>query len=145
MKLKYIIFFQLCILIVSIFIVNSCVNVNRSEEQTSYPSTSENITDATLVTKSENLTGVTLIAKKDLAQRLGIIIENVKIRSTTEVEWEDTSLGCPEKDMNYAQVITPGYKIILTVNGHTYEYHTDTAQTVVLCSDIVKTTPPPSR
>jgi hypothetical protein len=35
--------------------------------------------------------------------------------------------------MMYAQVITPGYLIILAAEGQQYEYHTDQAANVVLC------------
>ena len=88
---------------------------------------------------------LTLLAKSDLAQKLGIAIDEIEMRSMTEVEWNDTSLGCPQEDMSYAQVITPGSTILLEVDGQTYEYHTDKRQRVVLCTDIVKTTPPPFR
>ncbi len=47
--------------------------------------------------------------------------------------WPDTSLGCPQKGMMYAQVITPGFRVVLAVNDQDYEYHTDNAR-VVLCS-----------
>jgi hypothetical protein len=49
------------------------------------------------------------------------------------VDWSDTSLGCPEPGMAYAQVITPGYLIVLGAAGQTYEYHTDEHSSVVLC------------
>jgi hypothetical protein len=34
----------------------------------------------------------------------------------------------------YAQVITPGFLIVLAAQGQTYEYHTDQKATVVLCN-----------
>jgi hypothetical protein len=33
----------------------------------------------------------------------------------------------------YAQVITPGYRVVLEAGGQRYEYHTDTGRFVVLC------------
>jgi hypothetical protein len=50
-----------------------------------------------------------------------------------EQQWSDTSLGCPQEGFMYAQVITPGYLIVLEAQGQTYEYHTDTQANVVLC------------
>lgn len=47
--------------------------------------------------------------------------------------WPDSSLGCPEEGMMYAQVITPGYRFIFTAGGRTYEVHTDEKKFVKLC------------
>ncbi|MBI4322482.1 MAG: hypothetical protein HY675_28655 [Chloroflexi bacterium] len=70
---------------------------------------------------------------QDLAQRLGISQDQITVAKVEEVEWGDTSLGCPEPGKLYAQVIIPGYRITLSAKGQTYEYHTDTGQRVVLC------------
>jgi hypothetical protein len=40
------------------------------------------------------------------------------------VEWRDGSLGCAQAGMMYPQVITPGYRIVLSADGVKYEYHT---------------------
>lgn len=72
-------------------------------------------------------------AKQDLAQRLGVSVDSITVREVEEVEWRDSSLGCPEPGKAYLQVITPGYKIILEAQGKSYEYHTDRGKNVVLC------------
>lgn len=69
----------------------------------------------------------------DLVKQTGVAPDQVKLVSLEAVEWSDTSLGCPEEGFMYAQVITPGYKIILEVQGQQYEYHTDQMTNVVLC------------
>lgn len=71
-------------------------------------------------------------ARQDLSQRLGIGIEEIEVQSVEAVEWSDTSLGCPQPGMMYAQVITPGYRILLRAGGQTYEYHSD-RQRAILC------------
>jgi hypothetical protein len=76
---------------------------------------------------------VVRLAREDLAGRLGVALNSVKVVSVEAAEWSDTSLGCPEPGMMYAQVITPGYRVILGADGQTYEYHTDTGSRVVLC------------
>ncbi len=48
-------------------------------------------------------------------------------------DWPDSSLGCPQPDMLYAQVITPGYLVVVEVSGEPIEYHTDDRGTVVRC------------
>jgi hypothetical protein len=73
------------------------------------------------------------VAKADLAQRLGVADEDIVVKSVEEKEWPDTSLGCPQEGMRYLQVITPGLRIVLTVAGQDYEYHTDLIR-AVLCS-----------
>ncbi len=71
-------------------------------------------------------------AQDDLAKRLGLAASAIKVVQIAEVEWPDASLGCPKPEMMYAQVITPGYRIVLEAAGKRYEYHTGGA-TVVLC------------
>ena len=65
------------------------------------------------------------IAKEDLAGRLNISVEQVQLVKQESVDWPDTSLGYPEKGMVYAQVITPGFRIILKAGDKSYEYHSD--------------------
>ncbi len=72
-------------------------------------------------------------AREDLANRKGIDKEQITVVAVKEVNWPDTSLGCPEPGMMYAQVITPGHRIILSYAGQTYEYHSDQGGRVVYC------------
>ncbi len=64
------------------------------------------------------------IAKKDLAGRLNLPVEEILLVKQEKVDWSDTSLGFPEDGM-YAQVITPGFRIILKAGDKLYEYHSD--------------------
>lgn len=69
-------------------------------------------------------------------QDLAKVVEedaDIELLSMEEKDWSDTSLGCPQEDMVYAQVITPGYLIILQVGDKEYEYHTDKDSHVILC------------
>lgn len=83
--------------------------------------------------KWKSLEELITLAKTDLAERLGIKIEEILVKSTTEKTWSDTSLGCPEKGKYYAQVITPGYLIIFETGGKIYNYHTS-FNWVIFCS-----------
>ena len=69
----------------------------------------------------------------DLAQHLNLPEEAVQLVSIEAVKWSDTSLGCPKEGYMYAQVITPGYLILLEAGGQQYEYHTDLKTNVVRC------------
>ncbi len=72
------------------------------------------------------------MAKEDLAKRLGIPADSITVESVDQVDWSDASLGCPEPGKVYAQVITPGFRILLKADGKTYEYHAG-ARHVVHC------------
>ncbi len=49
--------------------------------------------------------------------------------------YPDTSLGCPREGAAYAQVVTLGYKFLLTYRGKTYDYRVSgDSRTVILCS-----------
>ena len=71
--------------------------------------------------------------KADLASRLGISEDEISVVSAESKTWSDSSLGCPEKGMMYTQVITPGYRIILEVDGTQYDYRTDDMGNFKLC------------
>ncbi len=77
---------------------------------------------------------VVQLAKEDLARRLDLSSDVIEVVLVEEVEWPDTSLGCPQPGMMYAQVITPGYCVVLGAEGHMYEYHAAGGQ-VTLCED----------
>lgn len=79
------------------------------------------------IVEEEKMKGARVAEKKkeSLATFLGVEKEEIKVVSTEEVEWPDTSLGVPEPGMMYAQVVIPGFKIIYQVAGKTYEVHTN--------------------
>ncbi|MCS7039086.1 MAG: hypothetical protein NZP34_05745, partial [Caldilineales bacterium] len=61
------------------------------------------------------------------AADLGLSPEAITVESVEELDWPDASLGCPQPGMLYAQVITPGYRVIVSAGGRTYAVHLDTA------------------
>ncbi|GAA1532366.1 hypothetical protein [Kribbella lupini] len=72
-------------------------------------------------------------AKADLAERLGVPVDDVTVVSSEEVTWPDSSLGCPQPGMMYAQVLTDGSRILLSAGGRTYEYHSGGHRAPFLC------------
>lgn len=68
------------------------------------------------------------VAKADLAQRLNISAGEIQVVKVEAVQWRDSSLGCPKPGMMYAQVITPGYQIILSAQGKEYDYRATTTR-----------------
>ena len=59
------------------------------------------------------------------AGELGVAAADITVQSVEAVEWPDSALGCPQPDMIYAAVITPGYQVMLEAQGTTYAVHTD--------------------
>ena len=53
----------------------------------------------------------------DLASRFGVQPEDVTVLTVEPVQWADSSLGCPQEDYRYLQVITPGSRVTLEVTG----------------------------
>ena len=72
-------------------------------------------------------------ARETLADWLGVSSEEIEVLKVEEVEWPDTSLGCPQPGMVYAQVITLGFKVVMRVRSKVFEYHTDRRGRGVLC------------
>jgi hypothetical protein len=81
---------------------------SQPEELTDTPSESE---------------GVVALARQDLAERLDLPLEQIRVASIESVRWPDASLGCPQPGMAYGQVVTPGYRIVLEAGGQQYSYH----------------------
>ena len=80
-------------------------------------------------------------AKEDLAQRLSISTTQISLVESMEVEWSDSSLGCPQQGMYYLQVITPGYLIRLQALDKVFEFHTDKGNQIIYCDDPSKPLP----
>ncbi len=74
------------------------------------------------------------LARQQLADSLSCDLQSVDIVSVEEMEWSDSSLGCPQPGMMYMQVITPGYRVTLEHNGQRYTFHTDRGRRAVHCN-----------
>ena len=81
---------------------------------------------ASLSELSETEAALVTRAIDDLAATTGVDPASITLVSIEPVEWRDSSLGCPQPDMMYAQMLTPGYRIVLSTGDETVEYHTAT-------------------
>jgi hypothetical protein len=81
------------------------------------------------------LQGLIVKAKEDLAKRLSITAPEINVAEAAEVIWPDSSLGCPQEGMAYAQVLTPGFLILLEYNYAKYEYHAGKGLGVIYCTN----------
>jgi hypothetical protein len=72
-------------------------------------------------------------ALTDLSQRLGIVENQVEVRSFARVTWSDGSLGCPKPGEVYTQALVEGSRVILAHDGDTYDYHAGSDDEPFLC------------
>ena len=81
---------------------------------------------------------------KDLSKKTGAPERDIAGVAQEDMTWPDSCLGCVKTGETCAQVLTPGYRIILRVRDATYEYHTNRGDRVRLCNQsLVPGTPPP--
>jgi hypothetical protein len=73
----------------------------------------------------QNAPAAALNARADLAQRLQIDPDTIKLVSVEQVDWPDGCLGVQIPGVMCTMVITPGYRVILEADGKQYEYHTN--------------------
>jgi hypothetical protein len=70
----------------------------------------------------------------------GVAAATVKLVSTAAVDWPDAGLGCPEPGKTYAQVVTPGYRLVFQAGDARYEIHTgaDATSRVARCGKVTQ-------
>ncbi len=89
-----------------------------------------------------------------LANLSAAVNRNLTINDLSNWRWSqdlypDLSLGCPEEDRAYAQVVTQGFKFLLTYNEVIYDYRVSAdGNIVILCSrvseaELAQATPTP--
>ena len=74
------------------------------------------------------------LVKQHLAQRLSLAVDQIVLSDIKLVVWRDAGLGCAKPGVDYIQVETPGYNILLAAGGKTYTYHTDETKRFVQCN-----------
>jgi hypothetical protein len=73
-------------------------------------------------------------AKRNLVRELSIDESMVQVLFAKKVNWRSSAMGCPQPDMGYLQVITPGILIRLRTNGVDYRYHGSRSGEPFLCA-----------
>ena len=74
-------------------------------------------------------------ATEDLSKMLSVPAGQIKLVNASKVVWPDGSLGCPQKDMAYTGVLTPGYLVVLETGGMQYEYHSGRDGSLTYCKN----------
>lgn len=127
-----------------VLLLAACGGAVSDDPTTSSPSGSTSTTDATAsttiteptTTSEAEMPDTTSVAEKaisELATRLRTSADEIEVVRSEEVQWPDASLGCPEDGRAYAQVVTPGFQVILQTDGRVYDYHAGSDGDVFLC------------
>jgi hypothetical protein len=61
------------------------------------------------------------VARQTVASTLGIDPTEARVISSEPVDFADASLDCPQPGAAYAQVITPGFRILVEANGRRFD------------------------
>lgn len=69
----------------------------------------------------------------DAATRTGVAKSAVQVTSAQAQSWNDGSLGCREPGMEYIQVLTEGYQIMVSAGGQTLDYRTSDRGSFKVC------------
>lgn len=70
-------------------------------------------------------------ARAALAQELGVDELSISRAEINEQDWPDSCLGAPAAGEGCAEVITPGYRLVLAAGGQNYEVRTNRDGTIV--------------
>jgi hypothetical protein len=65
--------------------------------------------------------GPEVIALRAVADALGIAPTDARVISSEAQDFPDGSLGCPQPGMAYAQVITPGHRVLVEADGRRFD------------------------
>lgn len=86
------------------------------------------------ISESAALARAAEAAKSIAATALDVAASRLEVKEIEAVTWPDTSLGCPQPGYLYAQVLTPGYKVVLTTDERVVEVHLDARGQGIVCS-----------
>jgi hypothetical protein len=75
-------------------------------------------------------------ARQRVADDLGIDVTSVSVVSFEAAEWSDSCLGVHVRDQVCAEVIIPGYRVILSTGNNSYEAHTNQDGSIVFWFEI---------
>lgn len=85
-------------------------------------------------------------ALADLSQRVGrtVTLNDLTNWTFAQSSYPDTSLGCPQPGITYAQVITPGVQFMLTYAGNIYDYRVSGDRTAIILCSVTPAPPTPA-
>lgn len=83
-------------------------------------------------------------ARQALAARVGVSASAIVMLKVIEMDWPDACLGLADAAEVCAQVITPGYEVVMLAGTTEYVYRTNRDGTAVRVASVVRITPSPN-
>lgn len=87
--------------------------------------------ETTFIVQEQGLNSAARAARNFLAARLGISTSSIIITSTESRDWPNSCLGLGQPGQFCAQVIVPGFQVIMQAQGLAYIYRTNMDGSVV--------------
>jgi hypothetical protein len=63
--------------------------------------------------------------KSFLQRQFDIPAAQVEVQQAETMQWADACLGLPQADELCAQMVTPGYRVVLSTPDGAFDFHTD--------------------
>lgn len=121
-------FKKIIIVLVALILFSGCVekksDILPTPEETPEQTVPISVpTDTTPAT--EKAKNVIELARQNLSEMIKVSADDIELLNVEEVAWPDSGLGYRDPNVTYLPVEVPGFKIFLSFNGTTYEYHSD--------------------
>jgi hypothetical protein len=85
------------------------------------------------------------LARTTLITKLSVAPERVTTVSVAPMQWRDSSLGCPQRGMTYAPVLTSGYEVKLLEADREHVVHVAGGRAVICGTPFESKQPPLSK
>jgi hypothetical protein len=96
----------------------------------------ENILPQEKIKPGNESSEIEALALQKLIYKLDVPANSLTISSIEFITWPDAAIGCPKTGYTYAQVMTPGYKILISYQGEQYPVHTNASGSqIVICKN----------
>jgi len=113
----------LYLLVLALFLIGCSTSIAKDNPlPTATPLPQQEVADPTVAPAPDKAEAVVAAVIADLHDRLGVAVE-IAVQEVTPTDFSDTSLGVPEPNQTYTQVLTPGYVIRLVAGDQVYVYH----------------------
>ncbi len=134
-------------MVAAFLVAAGCANAADQEKKgltvESMPSVAADLGSAPTVAIGAGLQRLVDMATKSLTAKLDIEETGIKVVEAAYVTWRDSSIGCPQPDMQYMQVLTNGSRIVLKASARVFHYHSGGNRQPSYCASPSKIGPLP--
>ena len=74
---------------------------------------------------------VMAVIQNQISENFGVSLDQIQIETVEQKEWPDSCLGLGGPDESCAQVITPGWLVVFSIDGQEYRFRADEAGTTI--------------